>query len=351
MPGLSLFEFADTKLLYNASKLKMFTSISNHVRNYFKDKRLIALMEFPVLFLGAMPDNIPSMYSLMNFAALRQGTFYPMGGMYNLIVAMQQLAISLGVKFYTNNEVKKININNGVADSIITNKGIYATDAIIASGDYHHTEQALLEPQYSNYPAAYWDKKTFAPSCLIFYVGLDKQIPNLLHHNLFFDTDFQTHSEEIYQMPIWPTEPLFYVCCPSKTDSTVAPHRQENLFILMPVATGLMDSKEIHDHYYNILIERIEVNCNVEIKKHVVYKKVYSVQDFKTDYNAYKGNAYGLANTLRQTAVLKPKIINRKVANLFYAGQLTVPGPGMPPSIISGQIAAELMIKKLNKNK
>ncbi len=347
MPGLSWMEFADAKLLFNASKLKMFTSISKHVRSYFKDPRLVALMEFPVLFLGAMPEKTPALYSLMNFAALRQGTFYPMGGMYHIFDAMHKIALSLGVEFKTGCPVDKINIEAKKATSITTKEGKFDTDAIIASADYHHVEQAMLEPRYRNYTEAYWEKKTFAPSCLVFFLGLNKKIDNLLHHTLFFDADFGQLCKEIYETPKWPTDPLFYVCCPSKTDESVAPPGHENLFILMPIATGLEDAPEQHDHYFKIVMDRMEHMCGQTIRDAVVYKKAYSVKDFKNDYNAYKGNGYGLANTLKQTAVLKPKIANKKVGNLFYAGQLTVPGPGLPPGIISGQIAAEEINKKL----
>jgi phytoene desaturase len=348
-PSVSWLEFADISLLLSAAKLKMFTSMRSHVREYFKDKRLVALMEFPVIFLGAMPADIPALYSLMNYAALEQGTWYPQGGMYNIVDAMHQLAVSLGVQFYTGASVKKIEVAGHKAHAITTDKGTYMADAVIATGDYHHVEQDLLATEFRNYNEHYWDKKTFAPSCLIFYVGVNKKIDGLQHHNLFFDTDFDQHSREIYKDPAWPEAPLFYVCCPSKTDDSVAPAGHENLFILMPVAVDLKDDDQKKEHYFKSLIARIENKCGVQFSADIVYKRVYSVEDFKSDYNAYKGNAYGLANTLRQTAVLKPKIVNRKVNNLFYAGQLTVPGPGVPPSIMSGKIAAGLAIKQLNR--
>ena len=342
MPGLSWTEFLKPSVMRAASGLNMFTSVRRHVRSYFKDRRLVMMMEFPVLFLGAMPQHIPALYTLMNYAALRQGTFYPMGGMFNIIDAMHKLAQSLGVKFETGTAISKIGVSGKNAHAIHAGDRVYPTDAVIATGDYHHVEQMLLEPKYRNYTEAYWDKKVLAPSSLIFYIGVSKKLPNLLHHNLFFDTDFEVHSKEIYDTPKWPTAPLFYVSCPSKTDETVAPAYHENLFILIPVAPGLDESLCDRDAYYEKVMVRLEKVCRTPIREHVVYRKSYCVNDFKADYNAYKGNAYGLANTLPQTAVLKPRIKNAKVANLFYAGQLTVPGPGVPPSLISGELAAQL---------
>ena len=349
MPSVSWLEFARPQMLAKASRLDMFTSISKHVRKFFKDERLIALMEFPVLFLGAMPWDVPALYSLMNHAALSQGTWYPMGGMFKIVEGMFRLATSLGVRFHTHCDVGQIAVIDEKAYLLHTSLGDFNADAFIGTCDYYHLEQFLLEPEFRNYSENYWRRKTFAPSCLIYYLGINKRIDNLIHHNLFFDADLAHHAKEIYEHPQWPQQPLFYACCPSKTDPSVAPPGHENLFLLIPVATGLKDTPDIQEQYFNIIIRRMEQICGTSIAPHIVYKRSYAVSDFSHDYNAYKGNAYGLANTLRQTAILKPSIKNKKIDNLFYAGQLTVPGPGVPPAIISGQIAASLTGKYLNK--
>ncbi len=346
-PCDSWLEFANMDVIVNAPKMQLLTSMKKHVRSFFKDARLIALMEFPVLFLGAMADKIPALYSMMNYSALTMGTWYPMGGMCEIVKAMEQLAVSLGVTINLNAEVQQIVVKDEEVIALETKAGMFATDAVIASGDYHHIEQQLLEKQYRNYTEQYWDKKIFAPSCLIFYLGVNKKVKKLIHHNLIFDTSLDAHASEIYEHPRWPSEPLFYVCAPSKTDRTVAPQGQENLFILMPVAPGLEDTEELRDRYFDIMMKRLEQLCVDTIKEHIVYKRSYCINDFTNDYHAYKGNAYGLANTLSQTAVLKPSLRNKVVKNLFYAGQLTVPGPGVPPALISGQIAAEQLLKTI----
>ena len=336
------FLFINAEILAGVSKTHIFRSFSKYVRSFFKDPRLITLMEFPVLFLGAKPENTPALYSLMNYAELSQGTYYPMGGMCKITEAMHSLAKELGVNFIMNSPIKKIQVKNKQAYSLKTEHMNFEVDQLIASSDYHHTE-TLLDPEHRNYTEKYWDKKTFAPSSLIFYIGVNKKLPKLLHHNLFFDKDFNTHAVDIYDQPAWPKEPLFYACCPSKTDKGVAPEGYENLFLLIPIAPDLDDKEELRSKYFDSLISRLEKYCGVSFKENIVYSRSYCVRDFKSDYNAYKGNAYGLANTLRQTAVLKPSIINKKVHNMIYTGQLTVPGPGVPPSIISGKIAANLL--------
>lgn len=349
-PSHSVAEYFDIRILKSVFKLQMFSSISSQIRKLFKDERLIKMLEFPVLFLGAKPEDTPAMYSLMNYADLSLGTWYPMGGMHRVISGMTQLAEELGVEFHFNTKVAGINVENGVSQSLSTENGELDTDYVLATGDYHHIEQHLLKPSYRMYSEGYWDKRTMAPSCLIFYIGLDKKIIGLHHHTLFFDESFDRHGDQIYKDPKWPDRPLFYICAPSVTDDSVAPEGCENLFILMPLAVDLEDSEQERERCFHIICDRILDKLGHDIRQHILYKRSYCINDFKDDYGAFKGNAYGLANTLRQTAFLKPKMKNTKVKNLFFAGQLTTPGPGVPPSIISGQVAATEIIKSINNN-
>ncbi len=350
-PGLSLLEFADLKLMTGVFKLHVFQSISTYVRKYFKEKKLIQLLEFPVLFLGATPQKTPALYSLMNYADMALGTWYPQGGMHKIIEGMVQLATELGVRIEFNNAVQQLDLNAVKAKGVIVNNQLRPFDYIIAGADYHHVEQHLIPKPFRQYDQSYWDNRVMAPSSLIFYLGLNKKLEGILHHTLFFDQDFGKHSEEIYENPQWPSSPQFYISCPSKTDPTVAPAGHENIFILIPVAPGLKDDDATREHYFNVVMDRFEKMTGQSIRDSIVFKRSYAHNDFIADYNSFKGNAYGLANTLLQTANLKPSMLNKKVNNLFYTGQLTVPGPGVPPSLISGQVVAGELIKRDKKNK
>jgi len=349
-PALSWLEFADIRVLAGITRLHILQSFQKYVRKYFTDPRLISILEFPVLFLGAQPKDTPALYSLMNYAGLSLGTWYPMGGMKKIIDAMENLALSLNVKITINTPATKISVINNKVTGVCSNEIFFEADAVIASSDYHFTEEKLLAKEFRNYSAEYWSKRTMAPSSIIFYLGINKKIKNLQHHNLFFDESLQQHSVEIYETPMYPTRPLFYVCCPSKTDDAVAPIGMENLFILIPIAAGLKDDDTTREKYFDIVLSRLENKTGENIREHIIHKRSYAINDFQSDYNAFKGNAYGLANTLRQTAVLKPSIRNKKLKNLFYTGQLTVPGPGVPPALISGQLVAKEVIKQLNLN-
>lgn len=349
-PFVSFTEILDRKLLLNAFKLSIFQSMHKYVRKYFKDARLTRIMEFPVIFLGGMPKDIPALYSLMNYAAFKLGTWYPDGGMFEIVKGIEKLIKSLGVRIKLEEEVVNLKIKNNVITTVFTNKTKYSADAVVSAIDYHHFDTKILEKEYSNYSEEYWNKRFLAPSALLFFVGVKKRIAKLSHHTLFFDADFDTHSSEIYEHPQWPQNPLFYLSCTSKTDPSVATEGHENLVILVPVAAGLKSNPELNEYYFQNIISRIEAHTGENIQNAIDFKKVYSVENFIDDYHSFKGNAYGLANTLLQTAFLKPSMINKKVHNLVYAGQLTVPGPGVPPAIISGKIAANLIHQKISKH-
>jgi phytoene desaturase len=344
-PGLSIMEFADIRVFKSVFRLQMLSSMSDHVKKLFKNEKLRKLLEFPVLFLGATPEKTPAMYSLMNHADLALGTWYPLGGMHEIIKGMVSLAEELGVKIQLNTEVNRLYVPNRYVKKVMTNKGEMQADIIIGAADYNHVEQHLLDEGKRDYTPKYWDNRTMAPSSLLFYLGIDKKIEGLHHHNLFFDTDFKKHAHEIYEDPKWPEDPLFYVCSPSITDHTVAPKGCENIFVLIPLAPDLEDTEKMREKYYHMVMDRLEHMIGTSVKEHVIYKRSYAHKDFKSDYNAFKGNAYGLANTLKQTAILKPRLKSKKVKNLFYTGQLTTPGPGVPPSLISGKVVADQINK------
>jgi phytoene desaturase len=340
-PSMKVTEFMDFRLLKGLFSMDLTNSFSTYINRYFAHPKLRSLLEFPVLFLGAMPQDTPALYSLMNYADMELGTWYPMGGMYKFIEAFEKIAKEQGVKIVTDAQITSLEKSNGSVTAAIDIHGNrYESDVFISSADYQHTEKALLNGS-SNYTDAYWDKRVMAPSALLYYVGINKRVSNIQHHNLFFDESLEEHGKEIYKNPQWPTAPLFYLSAPSLTDPSIAPEGCENLFFLIPIAPDLSDDEETRERYFNILLERLKNLTGNDIKDNIVYKRSFSISNFKEDYHAFKGNAYGLANTLKQTAIFKPQIKNKNLRNFYYTGQLTVPGPGVPPSIISGEVVAK----------
>jgi len=344
-PSLSIFEFIDWKVIKGLVQLNLFSNFKDFARKYFKDPKLLSIIEFPVLFLGAMPKETPALYSLMNYADLKLGTWYPMGGMHKIIEGMVALAKEKGVKFRLSEKVERIYLNGAM--NVVTDQGTIKSDYVVGGADYAHIDQHLLDPKDRQYSPEYWEMRVMAPSSLLYYVGVNKRITGLKHHNLFFDADFTVHAEEIYKTKQWPKDPLFYVCAPSVTDPSVAPEGHENLFILIPIAAGLEgDTEEVRKQYFETVVDRIEKRTGEKIRNHIVYERSFAVREFKEEYNSFKGNAYGLANTLLQTAFLKPRIKHKKLDHLYFTGQLTAPGPGVPPSLISGQVVADHIVKQ-----
>jgi phytoene desaturase len=342
-PGISPLELVTKETILRVGQF--FKNISKDIRKDFKNDKLIAILEFPVLFLGAKPSDTPSFYSFMNYADFGLGTWHPKGGMHQIIKGMESLAKELGVEIKVSSPVEKILVENGRVKGVKFNNEILEADIVVSGADYHHSE-TLLDQQYRQYSEAYWSKKTFAPSSLLFYVGFDKKLENVSHHNLFFDVDFEAHAEAIYDTSEWPEEPLFYANFPSVSDSEMAPEGKENGFFLIPIAPGIEDTPELRDQYFDIIMTRFEALTNQKIKNSIIFRESFCVKDFIKEYNSYKGNAYGMANTLLQTAFLRPGLRSKKVDNLYFTGQLTVPGPGVPPALISGKLVSELVQKK-----
>jgi len=339
-PAHSVLEFADFATLRDATRLTLFRSFSRHARSYFSHPKILSIIEFPVLFLGAAPERTPALYSLMNYADTALGTWYPQGGMHRIVEAMVRVARAHGVEFRFSADVAEVHESGGrVAGVRLKDGSLLEASTVIAAADYHHVEQHLLPARWRRYSAKYWESRTMSPSSLLFYLGLDCKVPELEHHNLFFDTPFGPHAETIYTTKTWPDNPLFYVSAPSRTDPTVAPAHGENLFLLIPLAPGLTEQEDTRQRYLEVMLERIRKHTGRDLAPHIVYQRSYAHRDFEADYRAFKGNAYGLANTLRQTAFLKPKLKSR-LPGLYFAGQLTTPGPGVPPSLISGEVAA-----------
>ena len=341
-PGLSPLELITPVTLKKIGSF--FSNVKKEVTKDFKDPKLTQILQFPVLFLGAKPADTPAFYSFMNFADFGLGTWHPKNGMYSIVKGMVSLAESQGVKIHLNSPVDEILLEKNKAVGIKVKNKIILSDIILSGADYQHTE-TLVSPNYRSYSEAYWDKKVFAPSSLLFYVGINKKVKNVSHHTLFFDVDFDTHASAIYDNAKWPDEPLFYANFPSISDPNMAPEGKEACFILIPIAPGLEDTESIRQKYFEIILNRLEKLTGQQLRDSILFKESFCVNDFISVYNSYKGNAYGMANTLFQTAFLRPKLKSKKVKNLFFSGQLTVPGPGVPPALISGKLVAGLIEK------
>ncbi len=341
-----LTDFLKPKLVVEGTKLHMFDKLDSYAQRFFSSEKIRKILEYTIVFLGGSPYDSPALYSLMSHVDFNLGVWYPYGGMGKLVEAMEKIAEEQGVKFVFNEPVVDIKIADGNAKSVQTTKHTYPADIVVVNADYAYADQNLLEKQFRSYSPNYWEKRKIAPSAYLLYLGLDKKLKSLTHHNLYFHPQWENHFQQIFQNPEWPDEPSYYVCCPSKTDDSVAPKNYENVFILVPVAPGLEDTDEIREQYYDKVLDHLEDLIGEKIKDHVIVKRIFAHNDFSTRYNAYKGTALGLAHTLRQTAIFRPSHQSKKIKNLYYTGHYNHPGIGVPMVIISSHILAE----KIQKN-
>ena len=342
-------DFLTKEMATEGRKLSVFKTMDKYVGGYFKTDQLQKIMQYPLVFLGSSPYNTPAIYNIMSHIDFNMGVFYPQGGIYEITKALESIALKHGSKVILNSGVKKIIVENDAAVGVVLENGKeLRADMVISNADTHHTETMLLEPKYREKTDKYWKTRTLAPSALMLYLGVKGTYKNLQHHNLLFSKDWKKNFSEIFDIPKWPTDPSLYVCAPSKTDPTVAPKGHENLFVLVPIAPGLKYTDEQIDSYADKVLETMETEMKLDnLRDNIVYKRCFSIKEFKERYNSQEGTALGLAHTLKQTAIFRPNNVSKKVSNLYYVGAGTNPGIGMPITLIS----AELMYKRIISDK
>jgi phytoene desaturase len=343
----SPLDFLSWKTIREGTKLHILESIDTFAKRYFSDKRIRQILEYTMVFLGGSPHNTPALYAIMSHVDFNLGVWYPQGGMGEVVKALVNLAQAHGAHIVCNQQVQHIEVEkNMFASRVITDNETYDCDIVVVNADYHHAETALLDRQYISYDERYWRQRTMGPSAYLLYLGFDHSINGLLHHNLYLEPTWENHFNTIFRSHTWPREFSYYVSCPSKTDKSVAPAGSENVFVLIPVAPGLEDTEEIREHYCTKVFDHLEQLLNRSLRDHIVVKRMYAHRDFINDYNAYKGTALGMSHTLQQTAIFRPSHKSKKVKNLFYTGNYTHPGVGVPMVIISAQIVCERILKQ-----
>lgn len=347
----SIFDFLNGKLLLQGIRLNILESLEHFVNKRFESDEARKIVEYSIGFLGGSPQNTPSMYHIMSHIDLTLGVFYPEGGMRKVVHSIYELALAHGAEFKFNEPVISLEVENKQVKQVVTSLGAYEADLVLVNADYAHSEIDLLEDKYQTYDEKYWNKRIMAPSAFVAYVGVDKVVDALDHHNLFLKEDWSTKFDQLFdpEKIAWPDSPSYYVNVPSRTDSTAAPPGSDTLFILIPLATGLEDTPEKRERLYEQVMDDLEDKIDENIRDHIVVKKIFALDDFKERYNAYKSTALGISHTLRQTALWRPAHKSKKVDNLYYSGQYTHPGIGVPMTLISSQIVAREIKEEFNK--
>ncbi len=337
----SILNFLDLGLIKLFIRVFIFESFGGLVRKFTKSTKIFKILGYPTVFLGGSPDNLPAFYTMMSHVDFDLGGWYPMGGIGKLADAIADIGKSYGVEFLTDAEVIKIEKDkNKKIKKVITKNEEHEADIFVNTADLQHFETQLLEKNDQTFSKKYFEKQVMAPATLLIYLGISSKVPKLEHHNLVLYESWPEHFRQIFENPKWPTQPSYYVCAPSKTDTSVAPPGSENLFILVPIAPGLDDSGKDAETLAEWTICDLEKVVGYEFSKDIVYKRVYSIKDMQADYHAYMGTAFAQSQTLWQTAYFRPHNKSKKLTNLYYAGHYTQPGIGMPMVLISAEFAA-----------
>jgi phytoene desaturase len=318
--------------------------MKRHVNQYFDSDKAKKIVQYTLVFLGGSPSNTPSMYSLLSHVDMKQGVWYPKGGMGAVVDAFETVCGEEQVSIHYNQEVRTVNTHADRVTSVTTEKGdTFYGDTVIMNADYHHAETELVPEEHQTYDESYWEGRTVAPSAFLMYLGVDETIDELAHHSLFVHHDWVDHFESIFDDPSWPEKPSYYVCYPSMSEDDLAPPGKDALFVLVPIASDLRDTETLRSYYADKILADMESRLDRSIRDHVTYRKMFSIKDFAEDYNAYKGTGLGLSQTLMQTALFRPNHQSDSLDNLYYTGQYTHPGIGVPMTLISSDIVSDMV--------
>lgn len=342
----SIKDIIDLKLLTDGIKLNIFNYMDGYVKRFFKNKKLRQILEYTTVFLGSSPYNTPAFYSIMSHVDFKSGVYYPFEGFSKVAQAYAEVAKDFGCKILLNKEVKKIVVKNGIAKGVETNDGFFDSDVVVSNADFYFTENSLLEPLYKSFDKKYWNRKILGPSAFLIFLGIKKKIEKLKHHNLYLVDDWENHFKTIFDIQKMPENPSFYISATSKTDKTTAPEGCENLFVLVPIASGIEDNDSLREQFFELIVEKISRLVGFDLKENILVKKIYSINDFVEDYNSYKGNALGLSHAKFQTAIFRLPYKSKRVNNLFFVGHYTHPGIGVPMVTIAGEVLSKCIKEK-----
>jgi len=339
----SIFQFFNGRMLREGLKLNVLDRMDRFVGRFFEDRRAKQLLEYAMVFLGTSPQNAPALYSIMSHVDIDLGVHYPLGGLGTVAQSFAALAREQGVTIRTRSDVTAIRSKNGRVAGVEFGDEYLTANTVVFTGDYPHAELEILDASQRSFGNRYWRKRTLSPSMFLMYIGLERKLSNFRHHTLYFEEDWTRHFKTIFETAEWPLDPCFYVSAISKTDPKSAPEGSENVFVLVPVAPGLEDTDEQREQYAEHVLDHISRITGEDLRVQQKVQRIFSHRDFTADYHAYQGTALSLAHTLFQTAVFRPPHSSKKVKGLYYSGHYTHPGVGVPMTLISSEIVANVI--------
>ncbi|MFC1699751.1 phytoene desaturase family protein [Candidatus Omnitrophota bacterium] len=312
-------------------------------RRFFKSEKLAYAFTFEAMFMGVSPFQAPAFYSIISYADHVQKIFHPMGGMYEIPLALERLAGKFSVQFNYNTEITEI-IQEKEQILLRAGEKNRRFDKVVVNADYAYAQTDLLNRPIPDYK--------YSCSVLLFYWGLSKKINGLAHHNLFFSAELRKNLAEIFELQAVPEDPAFYVHVPTVTDPTLAPQDKDLMYVLIPVPNlkGAPDSIQGHQQRLrDLVIAKVSRVLGINLEDLIELEHEFYPQEFISRYNIKHGATFGLAHNLMQSAFFRPANYDQRMKNLFFVGASTQPGGGLPVVIASSKITADLINHSLGR--
>jgi phytoene desaturase len=268
--------------------------------------------------------------------------------MYELVEALVRLARDLGVKINLKSPVEEITVAGNLARGVRVNGEELKSDAVLANADLPYVYRSLL-PAFAAHGDFGWkprkrEKLLYTASAFMLYLGLDRKLDHMSHHNVYLSARYRENFEQIFDERRLPDDPSFYTNVPSRTNEDAAPAGMEALYVLVPTphlgpkVDWSREGRPFKDRVYDLLEKKAGIE---DIRRHVVYEKVKTPLDWLADYNLEQGAAFGIGHGILQVGYFRPPLASRTAKNVYFVGASTRPGTGVPLVTIGAKLVAE----------
>jgi len=350
-------DFAKAQDFFGLRNLRLLLktrALSNYYRSvsrFFHTDKLRQAFSLQTMYLGLSPFSAPAVYSLLPYTELAEdGLWFPEGGMYALVEAMGALAEELGVRFHLNAPVEEVVTKGDRARGVRVNGEVFASDAVLVGADLPYAYRQLLGGQADgDFHVRKRENLHYTASAYMLYLGVNRKLDNLLHHNFFLSPRYKENFDAIFGEHRLPDDPSFYAVVPSKSEPRMAPEGMESLFVLVPVPHlkgTKVDWNRDREAFREKVYDLLERRCGVR-RGDVVYEKERTPLDWQSEYNLEEGAGFGIGHGIFQVGWFRPPMVSRTLPNVYFVGASTRPGTGVPLVTIGAQLVAERMAGEL----
>jgi len=296
--------------------------------------------------LGRTPFDTNAIYTLLSHIEFKHTGYYNVkGGMYTIVTSLVQELLKLGATFNYETEIIDFKSSNGKLESLTDQNGkTWEADIFVINADAAFFRGKIFKRK--KFSPKKLSKMSWTMGYLTFYIGINKKLPQVEHHNYFLGDNYEDYAKDVMKNPGILEKPYYYVNVVSKHNNECAPEGCEALFFVCPVPNLLYKSDWSDKHQIvDSIIEDFSKRINLDISKHIVTKMEFTPEDWQNKFNLYKGAGLGLSHSMQQIGAFRPKNYDEKFSNTFYVGSSTIPGAGLPMAVISSKLVTESILK------